>query len=45
MTRRVCIMHATGLPVLSSFILVRRSGHDLNEVSIIEENRHLTTDY
>ena len=54
MTLQVCSMHASGLPTFSSFIpsassssfiLVHRSGHDPNEVSIMEENRPLTTDY
>ena len=45
MTLWVCSMHATGLLVFSSFNLLHRSGHDPNEVSIMEENRPLTTDY
>ena len=55
MTLWVCSMHATSFPVLSSFIpsaaqgklfiLVQRSGHDPNKVSIMEENRPLTTDF
>ena len=45
MTLWVCSMHETSFPVLSSFILVQRSGHDPNEISIMEENRPLTTDF